>query len=227
MGRRPRFSEALDTELTDLPSELRWREWMGRVEAVIFAASDPVTRETLARVVGQECSIDALIEDIREELRERPYELAAVAGGFVMRTKKTFAEAIRAATGQGAEIRSLSQLESLVLFAIALFQPVTRAELGTFFGKEISRDLIAALRGPAFIGPGPRSPLPGAPYTYVTTKVFLAHFGFDTLRDLPNFEALEAAGLLCKEKILAGEFGAAFTQGEDKFESEAAFDEGA
>jgi hypothetical protein len=58
-----------------------------------------------------------------------------------------------------------------------------------------------------------------------TTKTFLAHFGFDTLRDLPNFEAFEEAGLLCKERVLAGEFGAAFTQGEDKFEGEAAFDE--
>jgi chromosome segregation and condensation protein ScpB len=227
MGRRPKPKGDLDVKLEDLPPDLRWREWMGRVEAVIFAAAEPVTRETLARVVGRDCPIEALIEDICAELTGRPYELAAVAGGFVLRTKKTFGAAIRAATGQGTEIRSLSQLESLVLFAIALFQPVTRAELGTFFGKEISRDLIAALRGHAFIGPGPRSPLPGAPYTYVTTKTFLAHFGFDTLLDPPNFAALEEAGLLCKETVLAGEFGAAFTQGEDKFEGEAAFDESA
>jgi hypothetical protein len=40
--------------------------------------------------------------------------------------------------------------------------------------------------------------------------MFLAHFGFDTLRDLPNFEALEEAGLLCKEKVLAGEFMGTF-----------------
>lgn len=43
----------LDTELEHLPPELRWREWMGRIEAVIFAASTPVTRETLARVVAE------------------------------------------------------------------------------------------------------------------------------------------------------------------------------
>jgi hypothetical protein len=55
--------------------------------------------------------------------------------------------------------------------------------------------------------------------------VFLAHFGFDTLRDLPNFEALEAAGLLCKEKVLAGEFGAAFGQGNEELGSEAVYDE--
>ena len=52
----------LDRELVDLPPELRWREWMLRVEAVIFAAAEPVGRETLARVVGKDCSIDLLID---------------------------------------------------------------------------------------------------------------------------------------------------------------------
>ena len=56
-----------------------------------------------------------------------------------------------------------------------------------------------------FIAAGPRSPQPGAPYTYVTTKAFLGHFGFDTLRDLPDMELLEDAGLLSKEKLLAGD----------------------
>lgn len=45
MGRRARPKEGLDTELADLPADLRWREWMGRVEAVIFASPEPVTRE--------------------------------------------------------------------------------------------------------------------------------------------------------------------------------------
>ncbi|TIV88958.1 MAG: hypothetical protein E5V78_03680, partial [Mesorhizobium sp.] len=58
---------------------------------------------------------------------------------------------------------------------------------------------------------GPRSPTPGAPYTYVTTKEFLLEFGLDTLRDLPDFEALEDAGLLSKEKLLAGDIPAGLT----------------
>lgn len=70
-----------DRDLEHLPPEARWREWMNRVEATIFAASEPVGRETLARIVGKNCSIDLLIEDIREELRGRPYDLVPVAGG--------------------------------------------------------------------------------------------------------------------------------------------------
>jgi len=209
MARRPRPPEPFDTELAHLPPELRWREWMGRVEAVIFAAPAPVTREVLARVVGRDCSIDLLIDDIRAELRGRPYELVAVAGGWQHRTKKGFAEAIQVATGLGTnDPKPLSKSEQLVLLAIAYFQPITRGELGQFFGKEISRDTLGHLRGLDFIAAGPRSPVPGAPYTYVTTKGFLSFFGFDTLRDLPDLEELEDAGLLSKERLLAGDFPA-------------------
>jgi chromosome segregation and condensation protein ScpB len=209
-----------DRELDHLPQEARWREWMYRVEATIFAASEPVGRDTLARVVGKNCSIDLLIDDIREELRGRPYDLVSVAGGWKHLTRPAYADAIRSAFGTAAggseRAKDLTQSEVLVLMCIAYFQPITRAELSAFFGKEISRDLIGTLRGQTFIASGPRSPTPGAPYTYVTTKEFLLAFGLDTLRDLPDFEALEDAGLLSKEKLLAGNIpiGAAGGEGD-------------
>jgi segregation and condensation protein B len=178
---------------------------MQRVEATIFAASEPVDREMLARIVGKTCSIDLLIDDIREELRGRPYDLVAVAGGFRHLTRPAYADAIRAAVGGSGKTADLTQSEVLVLMCIGYFQPITRAELSSFFGKEISRDFIGHLRGAGLIASGPRSPTPGAPYTYVTTKAFLLEFGLDTLRDLPDFEALEDAGLLSKEKLLAGD----------------------
>jgi segregation and condensation protein B len=58
--------------------------------------------------------------------------------------------------------------------------------------------VIGSLRSAGFIASGPRSPTPGAPYTYVTTKHFLSAFGMETLRDLPDMEALEDAGLLSR-----------------------------
>lgn len=65
----------------------------------------------------------------------------------------------------------------------------------------VSRDTIASLRNAALIASGPRSPTPGAPYTYVTTKHFLSAFGMETLRDLPDIEALEDAGLLSRQAV--------------------------
>jgi chromosome segregation and condensation protein ScpB len=211
--------------LDHLPPEARWREWMQRVEATIFAAQEPVGRETLAKIVGKSCSIDLLIDDIREELRGRPYDLVSVAGGWKHLTRPAYADAIRAAVGGGGKMTDLTQSEVLVLMCIAYFQPITRAELSSFFGKEISRDLIGHLRGAGLIASGPRSPTPGAPYTYVTTKDFLLEFGLGTLRDLPDIEALEDAGLLSKEKLLAGDIptGLASGEGEEGEEPEAGF----
>lgn len=197
--------QLFDRELDHLPPEARWREWMHRVEATIFAASEPVARDVLTRIVGKTCSIDLLIDDIREELRGRPYDLVSVAGGWKHLTRPAYADAIRAAVGSNEKASELTQPEVLVLMCIAYFQPITRAELSSFFGKEISRDLIGHLRGAGLIASGPRSPTPGAPYTYVTTKEFLLEFDLDTLRDLPEFDALEEAGLLSKEKLLAGD----------------------
>src|SRR5271170_3057956 len=177
MSRRARADIALDVELDDLPPEMRWREWMGRIEAVIFASPEPVPREVLARVVGKGCNLDLLIDDIRDELRSRPYELVAVAGGWSFRTRLGHAAAIRAAGVVNEPAADLSRREALVLMTVAYFQPVTRGELGQFFGMEVSRDTIAALRRQGLIAAGPRSPQPGAPYAYVTTPAFLAHFG--------------------------------------------------
>ncbi|WP_170136851.1 SMC-Scp complex subunit ScpB [Mesorhizobium loti] len=211
--------QLFDRELDHLPPEARWREWMQRVEATIFAASEPVGRETLARIVGKSCSIDLLIDDIREELRGRPYDLVAVAGGFRHLTRPAYADAIRrafgTAVGESERAVDLTQSDVLVLMCIAYFQPITRAELSSFFGKEISRDLIGHLRGAGLIASGPRSPTTGAPYTYVTTKQFLLEFGLDTLRDLPDIEALEDAGLLSKEKLLAGDIMPDFAGSEE------------
>ncbi|EKF43259.1 hypothetical protein NA8A_07979 [Nitratireductor indicus C115] len=193
-----------DRELADLPPELRWREWILRVEAVIFASAEPVSRETLARVVGRGCSLDLLIDDLQEELRGRPYELVAVAGGWQHRTRTRFADTIRASAAptRGAA-PALSEFEATVLMAVGYFQPITRGELSKIFSREVSRDTIAALRGAGLLASGPRSPTPGAPYTYVTTKHFLSAFGLQSLRDLPDIEALEDAGLLSRQAMRA------------------------
>src|SRR5580692_8155380 len=207
MARTRRPTGELDPELDDLPAPARWREWMGRVEAAIFATAEPVKRDNLARVVGKACNLELIIADIRDELRGRPYEIVAVAGGFSFRTKIGFGEAIRAALG-GPTKSELSKPNAAVLMAIAYFQPITRGELSQLLGREVSRDAIAALREQGLIAAGPRSPTPGAPYAYVTTPGFLGEFGFESLRDLPDIEKLQDAGLL-------GRTGAANIAGDD------------
>lgn len=186
---------ALDIELEDLPPELRWREWMGRIEAVIFASATPVPRIDLARVVGQGASVDLLVEDIQAELLRRPYELVAVADGWMFRSRVQFADVIRAAADVSEQLLGLNEFEVAVLASIAYHQPLTRDGLKDIFGKDISRDLVARLRAQELITTGPRSPRAGAPYTYVTTQKFLVVFGMESLRDLPDRDELKDAGL--------------------------------
>jgi segregation and condensation protein B len=185
----------LDRELPDLPPELRWREWLRRVEAVLFASASPVSREELARVVGQGASVDLLVEDLAADLEGRAFEVAQVAGGWMFRTRATYGTAIRAAADVEDQLLDLSEFDIAVLAAIAYHQPITRDGLKDIFGKPISRDLIGRLHARGLIGTGPRSPRRGAPYTYVTTEQFLVAFDLETLQDLPDREQLEDAGL--------------------------------
>ncbi len=196
MARKSNADPEFDRELVDLPPELRWREWKARVEAVLFAAPKPVTRDVLARVVGRDCALELLLDDLKEDLRGRPIELIRAGESFALHTRPALGPAIRVAFDIPADAKELTKLEAGVLVAVAMFQPVTRGEISEMFGREISRDLISALREEGLIAAGPRSPKLGAPYAYVTTEKFLLQFGFESLRDLPDLEALKDAGLM-------------------------------
>jgi segregation and condensation protein B len=201
MGRAKRGegAEPFDAALAGLPQAARWREWMLRVEAAIFAAASPVPRDALAKLVGADCRLDDLIADLQAELRARPYELVRVAGGWQLRTKARFAGAVRAALSDGlrdAGAPELTPTELLAVTAVAYLQPATRAEISRLAGKEISRDVIGALKRCGLIDGALRAPEPGAPFAYVTTRKFLEVFGLASLRDLPDVERLEDEGLL-------------------------------
>nr|WP_312993105.1 SMC-Scp complex subunit ScpB [Rhizobium populisoli] len=137
-----------DRELDQFPPGMRWR-----------SGCCGLRRRSLPRDAGagggKDCSIDLLIDHLVEELRDHPYELVPVAGGWQHRTRPRFAEAIRASsvpTRGGAA--ALSEFEAMVLMAVGYFQPVTRGELSKIFGKEISRDTIGNLRGAGLPAPG-------------------------------------------------------------------------
>jgi segregation and condensation protein B len=196
---RAQTSENIDRELDNLQPELRWSEWMRRIEAVLFASASPVPREAFARIVGQGASVDLLIEDLAASFEDRAFEIVSVAGGWMFRTRPSYAPVIHAAADVGEQRIDLSKFDTAVLAAIAYHQPITREGLAGIFGKEISRDLIGRLNAQGLIGTGPRSPKRGAPFTFVTTRRFLEVFGLESLHDLPDREALDDAGLSISE----------------------------
>ena len=119
-----------DRELADLPQDLRRREWMGRIEAVLFASATPVGRDDLARVVGQGASVEMLIEDIQTELVGRPYELVETAGGWMFRTKTQFADAIKAAADLGDQTLAFARQDNV--YCVTVFDGVAYQMLDLF-----------------------------------------------------------------------------------------------
>ncbi|MCV6591357.1 MAG: SMC-Scp complex subunit ScpB [Silicimonas sp.] len=184
-----------DRELSDLPQAERWRGWMRRIEAVLFASPEPVPRQKLARVVGQGVSVEMLIDDLRATLEDRAFDVIAVGEGWLLRTRPALAATIRAAEASRDQALDLREQDVAVLAAIAYHQPITRDGLKEIFGREISRDLIGRLHARDLIATGPRSPRRGAPYTYVTTTQFLVAFDLTSLNELPDPEQWSDAGL--------------------------------
>ena len=139
-------------------------------------------------------------------MRGRPYEIVSVAGGWSFRTKLGFGDAIRAALG-GPQRTELSQSNALVLMAIAYFQPITRGELSQFLGREVSRDAIAALRGEGLHRRRAAQPDARRALRLCHHAGVPGAFGFESLRDLPDIEKLEDAGLLGRtsEALLDGD----------------------
>jgi chromosome segregation and condensation protein ScpB len=224
MGRsKAREGEYFDSDLAELPQAARWREWMLRVEAAIFASPTPTPREDLARLVAKDCRLDDLIDELKTELRGRPYDLVFVAGGWQLRTKPRFANAIRAAhfsESRDAGAPELTPTEILTVTAIAYLQPATRA------GKEISRHVIGALKRHGLIDGALRAPQPGAPFAYVTTRKFLEVFGLTSLRELPDVERFEDEGLLQKPRKHIDLYGAlGLGDGDQLLEDDFEFDE--
>ncbi len=197
---------SLDRDLEDLPPELRWRKWMARVEAVLFVAKEPVPGPVLAAIVGADANLDLLINDIQAELRPRPYEIVFTSGGYLLRTRAEVALAVQHALKP--PFRELAPAEAAVLMTIAYYQPITRGEIGWIIGKKIAgkdvdSEVLAKLRRVVLIAIGPRSGEPGAPPMYVTTPEFLTETFCESLQDLPDWQRLEAEGLLNKEKMIA------------------------
>lgn len=180
-----------DRELLELPAELRWREWMMRVEAAVFASPKPVPRSVLALLIGSTVLLDDVIAAIQSELASRPYELVYVAGGWQHRTRQRYGAMLRQVFADLTDASiELSRREIELLAAIAFQQPITRRDCEHALGRTVSGDDIARLRAAGLIAQGHRRPGPGAPYTLVTTPFFLELFGLASLGEL---EALTMA----------------------------------
>ncbi len=183
-GRVPILPLPLPSNVARLPSI---------VEALLFAASEPLDEASLAKHLGARDVVGQLLDELQTLYAGRGVNLVRVAGKWAFRTAEDLSFLLE---HYSVEQRKLSKAALETLAIIAYHQPVTRAEIEEIRGVGTSKGSLDVLLEIGWVRLRGRRRAPGRPVTYGTTELFLEHFGFDTIRDLPGLAELKGAGLL-------------------------------
>lgn len=163
------------------------------VEAVLFAAEEPLTIDQIRAHVGEDIDVRGALERITEDYAGRGIELVRRGDRWHFQTAGDLAHLLRR---DREEPRKLSRAAIETLAITAYHEPVTRAEIEAIRGVQISKGTLDVLMEAGWVRPAGRRETPGRPLTFATTPEFLTHFGLASRRDLPGIDDLRAAGLL-------------------------------
>ena len=163
------------------------------LEALLFAAAEPLDEKTLATRLPSGTDVGAALARLQAEYALRGVNLVRVAGKWAFRTANDLSWLL---TKETVEPKKLSRAAIETLAIIAYHQPVTRAEIEEIRGVVASKGTLDVLLETGWVRPRGRRKTPGRPVTYGTNEAFLAHFGLEALGDLPGLEELKGSGLL-------------------------------
>lgn len=166
------------------------------VEAVLFAASEPLDEASLVARLPEGAVLAPLLDELRTHYASRGINLVHVAGKWAFRTAEDLAFVMHR---EAVEQKRLSRAALETLSIIAYHQPVSRAQIEEVRGVAVSKGTVDVLLETGWIRLRGRRRTPGRPLTYGTSDRFLDHFGLQSLDDLPGVEELKAAGLLSGE----------------------------
>ena len=191
-GRAPILPLQLPSNIARLPSADR-REKLRILEALLFAAAEPLDEASLAKHLGAKDDVKLLLDELQSLYSGRGVNLVHVAGKWAFRTAEDLSFLLE---HYSVEQRKLSKAALETLAIIGYHQPVTRAEIEEIRGVSTSKGSLDVLLEIGWVRLRGRRRAPGRPVTYGTTEAFLEHFGFDSIRDLPGLAELKGAGLL-------------------------------
>jgi segregation and condensation protein B len=176
-----------DRERTERAEELRI------LEALLFAAEEPLDEKILAARLPAGIDLRALLAQLQKDYEARGVNLVRVAGKWTLRTSSDLAWLL---TREAVVSRKLSRAAIETLSIVAYHQPVTRAEVEDIRGVSTSKGTLDVLLETGWVRLRGRRKAPGRPVTYGTTEAFLSHFGLEALADLPGLDELKGAGLI-------------------------------
>lgn len=186
------------------------------LEAVLFAATEPLDDASIKARMPEDADLQALLVELQEQYAPRGVNLVRVNDRWMLRTATDLAQYLRT---EVTLPRKLSRAGIETLAIIAYHQPITRAEIEDIRGVTVSKGTVDTLLEAGWIRPGKRRETPGQPLTWLTSGDFLVHFGLENLDALPGIEELKAAGLLDKRPALAAIGGQPSRDGEDTGEN--------
>ena len=184
--------QAACSNVMHLPSSERG-ENLRIIEALLFAAAEPLDEATLAKHLGAKDNVAAYLAELQTIYTGRGVNLVQVAGKWTFRTADDLSYLLEQHVVQPRKL-SRAALETLAI--IAYHQPATRAEIEEVRGVSTSKGTLDVLMETGWIRMRGRRRVPGRPVTYGTTPDFLEHFGFNDIKDLPGLQELKGAGLL-------------------------------
>jgi len=171
------------------------------LEALLFAAGEPLDEKTLAAQLPAGIDVRALLVQLQKEYAVRGVNIVRIDGKWSLRTASDLAWLL---TRETVVTKKLSRAAVETLAIVAYHQPVTRAEIEEIRGVTTSKGTLDVLLETGWIRLRGRRKAPGRPVTYGTTEAFMSHFGLDEITDLPGLEELKGAGLV--EKTLPAGF---------------------
>ncbi len=175
-----------------------------QVEAILFAAEEPLDEESIKEKLNTKANISRILSSLEQQYKNRGINLICISKKWSFRTASNLSKFMHLQTNTKKKL-SKAAIETLAI--IVYHQPVTRSEIEEIRGVAFATGTLEILLELNWVRPSGRKNVPGKPIQYVTTDDFLSHFNLQKLSDLPNIEELTSAGLIDNANVDSAIFG--------------------
>ncbi len=175
-----------------------------QVEAILFAAEEPLDLESIQTRLKAKANVPKILKSLENQYKNRGINLICIANKWSFRTPSNLSKLMNLETSTQKKL-SKAAIETLAI--IVYHQPVTRSEIEAIRGVSFGTGTLEILLELNWVRPSGRKNVPGKPIQYVTTDELLSHFNLQKLSDLPNVEELTSAGLIDSGNVDSAIFG--------------------